>query len=91
MGHSTAGRRRTTQPALMGRPRSRAKQRKEVRPVSAEEAKPTLLRTTELQSKLYQAVRCADRPGERPMESRVRENRTHGSERGRWKHDLPHP
>ncbi len=23
------------------------------------------------------------------MESRVRENLTHGSERGRWKHDLP--
>src|SRR5215212_1311393 len=33
-------------------------------------------------------VRCLSRPGEGPVESRVRENLTHGSEGGRWKHDL---
>jgi hypothetical protein len=41
--------------------------------------------TTVLQPELTQGPYC---PDESAVESRVRENRTHGSERGRWKHDL---
>ena len=33
-------------------------------------------------------ISCVPWAGECPVESRVRENRTHGSERGRWRHDL---
>ena len=43
--------------------------------------------TTVLRSELTQGPYC---PDESAVESRVRENLTHGSERGRWKHDPAH-
>jgi len=38
-----------------------------------------------------QLVRRVQRAGEGRVQSRVRENLTHGSQRGRRKHDLPNP
>src|SRR5262249_17330932 len=56
-GHSTAGGRGTTEPRPKGRSGSRTTPRKELRSVRVQATNPPLERTTELQSKLYQAAK----------------------------------